>query len=284
MKATSTHLLAVTTEIDPVTGDAKPLFAFPVQVCAASDDKEIRLDVAAPSGMARKQQYIDPATGEVVDDADCLRGVRLSKTEFKAIPKGEIEKINEATKLGTLTVTGSMNLADVPFERQMNASYLQVPPLSSPKAYRLVYESLIELRTASGKTVVRPAKAITGKRTVTTRQKPCVIWADEERECLMLSDLKFAASVREPDEQILAPLQVEVDGAMIDSARQVIDALGDGLQALNTCEDDAIKLRQKLIDQALAGETITAVETVATPDPQIVANLEDLLARSLATV
>lgn len=273
-------LLAVTTTTDEVSGEVKPLFSFPIQICKAIEDKEPSFDIAAPSGAPRKQQYIDSGTGELVENEDCAHGVRVGDT-FRAIASDALDQIRDATKITTLVVKGSLPLADVPFDRALGTYYVQSPPKGgSAKAYRLVYEALCEVR--KGKKVEREAKALVTKRTPRSRQVLCVIYPDQEHGCLMLAHLRFATQLKEPDEAVLAPQLAQVDEVQIDKARQVIDNLGDGRMAIDTEVDDLLALRQELIEQALAGEDLVTPTPVA--DTAVTDNIEDALEASLALV
>lgn len=277
MKAASSHLLAITTTIDEITGEPKPLFSFPIQVCSAAGDTDVKFDIAAPSGAPRKQVYVDESTGEVCEDDACPRGIRIGDV-FHPIPADAIEQINTATKIPVMVALGVIDLADVPFDRSVGQHFLQSPVKGGvPKAYRLVYEALRAIPKGKDK---RPARAIVTKRTARSRQKLAVIFADEQRECLMLNELRFADQVREPDEQILAPQQAIVDAAQVEMARTVIDGLGDGNLAIQGETDDAIVLKRTLIEQAVAGEALDVPATIgdAAPTDDISALLEASLA------
>jgi non-homologous end joining protein Ku len=264
------HLLAVTTTKDEI-GQIKPLFAFPIQICKAVDEKEVKFDIAAPSGAPRKQQYVDSATGEVCTDDQCQRGIRVGD-EFRPIAQEQIDQIDQATKLDTLIVVGSVPVDEIPFDRATGTYFLQSPVKGgSPKAYRLVYEAL-----SAGK------RALVTKRTARTRQKLCLIYADDAQKCLMLVEVRFAAQLRQPDEQVLAPQLATVEQAQIDKALQVIENLGDGLVALNEEADAAVSMRQGLIEQALNGDELSIPVPVASTIEAD--SLEDLLEASLAQV
>lgn len=268
-------VLAVTVSTDEITGEVKPLFAFPIQICKATDEREVKFDIAAPSGAPRKQAWLDSGTGELVDDSQCLRGVRFGD-DFKAIDPEAIKEIDNATKITTMVAQGVVDLADVPFDRATGIYFVQSPAKGgAPKSYRLLFEAL-----RADKKAKRPAKAIVTKRTARTRQKLGAIYADENLGCLMLVELRFATSLRAPDEQVLSPQLAQVEEVQIDMARKVVDErLGDGLAALGSAVDEAVELRAKLIESALAGEAIIAptplAETVATD------NLEAQLMASL---
>lgn len=277
------HLLALTTEVDEITGDLKPLFSFPVQVCKATDDgSEVRFDNAAPSGADYKTQYVDEATGEVFEYGDRLRGVKIGD-EFRAIDPDAIKAIDDATKLSTMFALGRVDLEDALAkygDRICGVHYLQSPAKNgSPKAYRLTYEALREKR--SGKKVTQKAQAIVTKRTARSRQKLALICADENRGCLMLLEVQFAAKLREPDEQVLAPQTAEVTDTQVEMARTAIANMPDGELALDNEVDEALALRQELVERAIDGEVIEApARTVAeaTEDDDLTAALEASIA------
>lgn len=268
------HLLALTTEVDEITGDIKPLFSFPVQVCKATDDGgEVRFDAAAPSGAEYKTQYVDEATGEVFEYGDRIRGIRVGD-EFKEIAPEAIEAIDDATKLTTMFALGRVDLDDAMAkygDRISGVHFLQSPAKGgSPRAYRLTYEALRE----SGK---KKAQAIVTKRTARSRQKLGLICADEQRGCLVLLEVQFAAKMREPDAQVLAPQTAEVSDKEVEMARKAIAKLPDGELPLDNEVDEAIALRQDLIEKAIAGEAIEVPDKTvaeATEDDNLMAALE----------
>lgn len=261
------HVLAITSTTDEVTGERVPIFAFPIQVCKATESPDDgSFEIAAPSGAKRKQVFVDEATGEIVENDACLRGIRVGD-DFHEIPKDAIDAIAEQTKLNTMFVLGKVDL-DTVFEqygsRITGRYFIQSPAkIGSPKAYRLVYEALREQKT--GKKVTRKAQAFVVKRTPRTRQKLGVLYADEQVGALVLIEVEFAANVREPDAQILAPQQAEVDADMLAKANEIVDALPDGQVALDTETDEAIALRIELRDKAIAGEAIAVPVSVDAP-------------------
>jgi non-homologous end joining protein Ku len=274
------HLLAVTTTTDEVSNEVKPLFGFPVQICKATQDVDAKFDVAAPSGAPREQVYRDTATSEVHADDECPRGVRISDDDFRVIPD---EAITEAKgrKSNMIVAEGSMPLADVDFTRAKARYFVQSPVQGgSAKSYRLVCEGLREVRKS--KRVMRPARALTVKRTPRTNEQLGVIYYDETQMCLMFVALHFAGELRQPDEAVLAPQQAEVAQKQIDVVRQVIDALPDGSEFLATTIDENVPVKRDLIEKALDGVKITAPTPVAATVETD--NLEAALEASLAAL
>lgn len=284
MKAAATHVLAVTTKTvthkqDPTLAKGEkrvePLFHFPVQVVKATEDAEPKFENAAPSGGEYAVMYRDEVTGEFFEYADRKRGVRIGG-EFHEIPAEAIDQIEEQTKLPTMIVTGKAPLAQVLArygDRVTSTHFLQSPKDGVPKAYKLLYEGL---KGVPGEG--RPAMALTSKRTARTRQKLVFIYADEQAGCLKMCEATFAAAVREPDALILAPQQAQIAEAQVNMVREVVDNLPDGISVFENETDEAIPLREALIEQALAGEALPPIpvaETAAMTD------LEGMLAASL---
>lgn len=266
------HLLALTTKTVTATDDPslaegetrlEPLFAFPVQICKATEDIDVKFDIAAPSGAPRKQVYMDESTSEIVEDADCLRGVRLSETDFRVIPDEAITEVR-GQKSNMMVVEGTVALHQLAPQRTSGFYYVQSPVKGgSAKAYRLVYEALRAQRAGTGKKILREARALVLKRTPRTNEKLCAIYADEDRGCLAMVQMVFAAQIREPDAQVLAPQTAEVTQAQIDMAVQVVNSLTDGADFLATAEDVNVPRKRDLMEKALEGETIAAPTPIA---------------------
>lgn len=264
------HLLALTTTVDEISGETKPLFGFPIQVCKATETKEPKFENAAPSGGSYTVMYRDDVTGQMFEYADRLRGVK-NGDDFRPIDPAAIAAIDEATKTDTMVALGSMPLTDALAkygDRITGSYYIQMPKEAGAASYyKLTYEAL---RAQKKGKKVEPAMCVVTKRTAKTRQQLGVLYADEDRKCLRMATLSFAASMREPDAQVLAPQTAEVQQAAVDKARTLIVGMTDGGQILDTEIDEAIPQREALIEQALAGEKIDVptpvAETKATDD------------------
>jgi non-homologous end joining protein Ku len=273
------HLLAITTKTvtpkqDPSLSKGEkriePLFAFPVQVCKATESSKSKFDIAAPSGAERKQVYLDTSTGEIVEDSECPRGVRIGD-EFRAIPT---EAITEAKgqKSNMIVALGKIDLDQIDLTRADGVYFVQSPAKGgSAKAYRLTYEALLADK-----------KALVVKRTPRTNEKLAVIYAHPEFKCLVLEQLVFASDVRDPDDQVLSHLTAQVEQEQIDQVRKVIAGLSDGDEVLATAKDDNLERIDALLEKAVEGEAITAptpiAETVESDD------LTAMLEASLAAV
>ena len=269
--------LVVTTTTDPATGARIPLFSLPVQVCKATENNEVRFDSAAPDGSEVKQVYRNETTGDLLERGDLIKGVRTGDS-FAAIDPETLAAIDANLKSEEIVVERTVDLEEVPFDRVMDTNYLQVPAKGGAhKSYRLLYEAL------QGKTKKAPARALRVKWTATTRQKTGVVYADTDRQALVLVTLRFAAGVREPDEQILSHLNVEVDKEMVAKARQVVDALDkDEAGGWDAPVDETIVQRNELVEQALAGEGIEVPEGDLAPITAATDEVANMLEASLA--
>lgn len=259
------HTLAVTVTEDEVTGEVKPLFSFPVQICKATESKEeAKIDNAAPSGGSYRTQYVDEVTGEVFEWDDRLRGVRNDET-FKAIEPDAIKQIEEATKTKMMVGLGQLPLAEARAkygERITGSYFVQAPKTgNAAPAYRLLYEGLLPIR--KGKKVEREALCLVTMRTARTRQQLMLIYSDEDAGCLKALSVEFAERMREPDPQVLAPQTAAVTEQQIEAVRKVLAGLPDGAEALDTKTDELPPLRQELIDQAVAGKAVKAPTPIA---------------------
>lgn len=256
--------LTITTAVDEATGSEKPLFAFPVQICKATSSDDVRFDRADPNGFEVEQVYRSKHDGTIYENGDLVRGVRTGDS-FAVISADEIAAIDEIVSLDDIRVVRSLPLEEArafAFERVVGSYYLQAPPKGGAHAaYELTREALLP-QPPKGKAKGRPAMALQVMFSVRTRQKVGIVYADEQRECLAMVAVEFAANVREPDEAILAPAQqVEVDPKQVAMARKVIEGLASDEIDLDTPVDEALPLKRELIAKAAAGEVIEAPAT-----------------------
>lgn len=261
MKANDTHLLALTTATDEVTGEVKPLFSFPVQVCSAVETEKALWENVTPSGAPTEGlMKVDPITEKHFASSEQRKGVFVGD-EFREIPKEAIDEITVASKDKTMVSYGRIDL-DTAWKKygdRITGSYfLQSPQKGgSPKAYRLTYEALRAI-TKGKKADQRPARAIVTERVSRSRAHPAFIYADEDAKCLRLVHVAYAEKIKDPDALILAPQQAEVNDGMIDKARTMIEQMDGGEQFLDTAEDRILAQRRELVEKALDGEQIAA--------------------------
>lgn len=282
MKGTNKQLVVTWTD-DPITGDPFPLVAFPVQVAKATGSgDDVKFDRAAPSGGEYETCYRDTVTGELFEYSEMVRGVR-NGDQFTQINDETIEEVEAATKSDYLSVERVVPLEDVPMERAEGRYFLQVPAKATASGvpFRALYEALLPARK-KGKRAARPARAIRVKWNATSRQCTGVLYADPISKALVLVKLSFAAQLREPDEQVQAHMNAEVDPSMIEKFSTVLDSLTDEERGdWNSPEDELPPLRKALIEKALMGDPIEVAPKTGTPASD---SIEAALAASLEQV
>lgn len=275
MKATSNDDLVITVKDDGL-GNEVPLLHFPVQLVKATESKDVKWDTAAPSGAVSKQLIRDEGTGEVVEKTEIKRGLRIGDT-FHEVDPDAIKAVDKATTLTDMRVETVIPWEDADFSRGTGLYFIQVPPKSGTHTvYHLIYRALLPQK---GKTKADKQRlAMRVKFSVRTRQKLGLIYADPKREVLMLTVLAYADEVRQPDEVLLAHKAAQVEQAQIDKARKVLV----NLIGKDTTEpyDEAIELKQALMESAANGEAIV-VPDAADTEVATTSNLNDLLEASL---
>lgn len=274
MRATKNDDLVITTKDDGL-GNQVPLH-FPVQLVKATEDKNVKWDTAAPSGGESKVKNFDGSTGETFEREETLKGVRIGDT-FHEVPKESIDAIDKMTTLTDMRVETVMPYEDVDFSRATDLYYLQVPPKSGAhKVYHLIYRALLPQK---GKTKADKQRlSMRVKFSIRSRQKAGVIYADAEREVLVMNVLAYADTIRQPDEALLAHKAAQVEQAQIDKARELLVSMVG--KDTNEPFDEAIALKQELMEKAFEGE---GIEAPAVPEAEAVPtdNLDALLDASL---
>lgn len=271
--------LTITTKMDPASGREVALFAFPVQICKATGSDDPSFDRATPHGSKYDTVYRDQTTGEIFENDDMVKGVRTGDS-FAPVSAEQIEAIEAKVSMGDMRVVRSLRLQDVAMDRATGRYYLQAPPQGGGHThYRLVYEALCRV-PRRGKAKEQPAMGLEVKYTSRSRQKLGVVFADEERGCLTLVQLCFAAEMREPDEAVLAPQVSTVKDKEIAMARQVIEGLGVEAEEFEEPVDEVVPLKRELIEAAAGGEVIE-VQPVPAASITRAEELSDVLEASL---
>jgi non-homologous end joining protein Ku len=281
MRGTNRQLV-VTTVTEEATGAEIPKFAFPVQMCKVLDTAEPRFDRAAPSGAEYDTVYRDRVTGQIHESGDLIRGVRTGDS-FAAIDAEVIKAIDENLKSDQIVVERGCLKSEVPFDLATDRHFLQVPAKAGGASqYRLLFEALKGVEKGKGK---REARALRVRFGATSRVKMGVVWADEDRGCLMLTTLAFAAQVRSPDEQVLSHLQAEVPAEHVSKMREIVEALDvEARGSFADPVDPTPAAREALIAEALAGEAIEVPEGEAPVVVVEAATLSAALEESLAAL
>jgi DNA end-binding protein Ku len=233
------------------------LLAVPIGLEKIADAKEPTFDRATKNGNAIARIERDSVTAEVIsEDFPVVRGVfenPKDKTGFREIPAEKIEEIEAATKIEEFAIEAFVPVEDLPVERFTSCYFVRAQKGVNAKPLRVLYDAM----KASGKAGVF-------KLALRTRQQPAVIYA--KNGGLYVNTLVYAGDfgkAKQASEQLEA---VEADPKMTAVAVNLIDQLSSTVEdSLDQLADDALPLREKLIQDALAGKEIKAPKKGAKP-------------------
>lgn len=284
--AASKHVLAVTYRTlthaqDPSLAEGEtriePIFQVPITIDKAHDEPKSPLDTATPNGNERARVWRDKVTGEIFEDDEVIHGMRFGDG-FREIPEDLLADAKRGKQV-LIVSAGTIPLDELDFTRS-EAEYYVAPEVGAATAYKLVSESLREVR--KGKKIVTPARAIVAKRQPSTTEKLGAFWYDEGRQVLMFTQFRMANVAREVPMAALAPQDVEAPALMLAKTREVIDTLPDGREFFDTAVDENRERVEALLDDLVNHVVIEAPEPVKlTPRHN---DIEAALAESLATV
>jgi non-homologous end joining protein Ku len=241
---------------------------FPIHLCAYNVLRSKSADsfkTLAPSGEPVKQVYVD-ANGEVVDRAECLKGVEVGKDKWRALPPEAVEAITEAERSVTLEPASFSERESVPLHLA-TGHFRLVPNTKIPGAEGPAGILWNGLRS-SGRVLVTEWTPRSGSRTAIL-----VVHADADG--LNANTLPYATDFNDvPEHAFEVNEQAE---AMFGQFVEQNYALDDF--SLEAFEDRYSKRRQEIIAKALAGEEIEVAELAPTAAPA-----PDLMAAMAASI
>jgi DNA end-binding protein Ku len=221
----------------------------PVSLTKISVRSDVKIDRASKNGNKIKRQEIDSVTGEVLEGSDVKKGVYEDPKKgsgFREIKVSDLDAIEAETQIDAFTVEKFIPLSEVPWERTQ-AAYFLGPQSDMPggaKALKLLYEALKKSK-----------KAGVLKITLTSRQYAAVVYA--KNGGVILNTLAFAADFKKVSQASEALAGVEIaNKQMVGLMTEFIETLTTEPTCLDEMEDDLVALKQKLVDDALAGKKI----------------------------
>lgn len=254
------------------------LINLPVQVVKAEDTAtDISFKTAGPNGEPVKQAYVIEGTTTLVDKDTLQKGI-FDDGSFHPVDQSAIDNINAQTKMKDLNVTDviSFQEADSFASRIRGKYYLQMAKGGSANSMKLFVDAL----ALEGKCMVT-------KWTPRSRQELMVIRpvADDDGANILVGySYAFASDMRSADETVRAHLSGQYSDAEMAMAKQLLSALSDtNANTLDMEVDEALPLRHKLVQDALAGKAVHAPEQ-GEAQPEQNAALADALAQALAAV
>lgn len=215
---------------------------------------------------------VEEGSNAEVREDEVRRGIRDDSGVFIDLTE-HLARIDEETKLQEMEVAAFIRVEQVPRERVTGSYYLASSDGTGAKVLRLVYEAMRKSRRVA---VVRWTKR--------TRQALGVIVPHAASGALLVLELSWEAQWRTPPPRALSHLMpvADVSPSEIEAAVSLVDALADSRAALDEMEDDAVRLRTELVDEARElGATPGFTETGK--ERFLGGSLEDLLLRSAET-
>lgn len=264
-------------QADPLAGE---MSRTPAAAALANEDSSTTpLDEAAAQAEAGlvdgefRQVLVEEGTGVEVRPEDVRKGVRLEGGAFVDCTD-QLQAITTRTKLDRIDVVAAIDSTQVGRSRVVSSYFVGVQDekdLEGAARLRLLYEALKVQRAAA---VV--------KYTVRSRQQLGVIVPHGKTGSLVLLTLVFAEDFREPPARAKVIQKAAVSERQVKAMGDLLHALHDTPDVLETLRDDAIAMREELRTRALAGEMdVQVVEPL--PEPEEF-DLEAALEASLSAV
>jgi Ku protein len=243
------------------------LVNIPMQVVKATGEaKDVAFKMADPrNGSSLAQKYV-AADGTLYDKGQVAKAI-----DGKIVAADALSNIEAQTKIKDFEVEEIVSMDEIRarMNRVDGMYYLQPnPKMGSTNAFRLFTDAL----AATG-------QAIVTKWTPRSRQQQVAIYAQDG--ILMAVSLVFAGDVREPDAAVRA--EGTYTEQEMEMAKQLLGVLATPTpNVLDTAQDDAIPMRQQLVDKILKGEKLPVQETVEQPEAN--ADLAAALSASIAAM
>lgn len=215
---------------------------------------------------------IEEGTGEVVEPEEVRKGLRDADGNFTDLTD-YLASIEQRTQLEQMEVVKFIDVGQVPRDRVMASYYIGSADVGAPRVLRLLSEAM-----------QRKRRVALVKWTKSTRQAFGVVVRDGRRNVLTLLQLAWAENVREPNAKCNALQQAEVSEQEVDAACSLIEAMQDTWEAADELRDNAIVMREELIEAVEDGTLKTFKLPPAKPEAGEDVDLADAMARSVEAV
>ena len=117
------------------------LVAIPVKLFTATSSQQVSFNMLHPETKTRvQQQYIAPATGEVVSRSSLVKGYEYARGQYVVFTEEELKKL-EAERSNGIDIAEFVPLSSVDLLHVEKTYYLG-PDKGGDKAYRLLTESM----------------------------------------------------------------------------------------------------------------------------------------------
>lgn len=241
------------------------LVSIPVRLYSATESSAaVKFNLLAPDGSRVKQQYVSEKDQKVVQRSDMVKGYEVEKDKFVLFSADELKKLEEGSShaIEIVAFIPEMAVDAIYYDK----AYLLAPDKRGGKPYALLTEAMRK----SGRCAL--AKWA-------WKSKQYVVQVRPVEDGLVLQQLLYADEVRSLKD--LSIEKVEVTGAELQLALQLIDQISAETYDPAQYEDNEKKRILAVIDEKIAGKEIVASAHNEEPTSGQVIDLMEALKASL---
>src|SRR5690349_2874434 len=235
------------------------LVAIPVKLYTATSSQQVHFNMLHPETKTRvQQQYITPATGEVVDRGTLVKGYEYARGQYVVFTDEELKAL-EAERSNSVDIVEFVPLASVDL-LSVEKTYYLGPDKGGDKAYRLLTEAMKKTqKVAVGRWAARGKEQLVLLRPYKTG--------------LLLHQMFYANEVRSFDE-IETGATFQFKDVELNLAENLIAQLSQDAFDASRYKDEYASRVLAAVDQKVAGEQIHVAQEV--PKAQVIDLFEAL--------
>lgn len=214
------------------------LVTVPVKVYSATSQDAVSFNLITPKGNRVKQQNLDAVTGDVVTQADCVRGVEYAKDQFVTFTKDELKTL-ESKNDKVMAIQEFVDAASID-PLIIEKTYYLGPDKGGDRGYSLLSTMMARL----GKVAVAQW---------TNRNREHLVLIRPYGEGLLLQQCFYSSEIRDFDIEV-ATFQMTKPEEVV--AAQLIQTLSTGALDTSKYRDGFADRVRSAVDQKVAGKEI----------------------------
>jgi DNA end-binding protein Ku len=239
------------------------LVAIPVKLYTATSSQQVHFNMLDPETKSRvQQQYIVPATGEVVSRSTLVKGYEYARGQFVVFTDEELKAL-ETERSNSVDIVEFVPLSSVDL-LSVEKTYYLGPDKGGDKAYRLLTEAM-----------QRTQKVAVGRWSA--RGKEQLVLLRPYKSGLLLHQMFYANEVRS-FEEIDTGATYQFKDVELNLAENLIAQLSHDAFDASRYKDEYATRVLAAVDQKVAGEQIHVAQEV--PKAQVI-DLFEALKQSL---
>jgi DNA end-binding protein Ku len=239
------------------------LVAIPVKLYTATSSQQVHFNMLDPETKSRvQQQYIVPATGEVVSRSSLVKGYEYARGQFVVFTDEELKAL-ETERSNSVDIVEFVPLSSVDL-LSVEKTYYLGPDKGGDKAYRLLTEAM-----------QRTQKVAVGRWSA--RGKEQLVLLRPYKSGLLLHQMFYANEVRS-FEEIDTGATYQFKDVELNLAENLIAQLSHDAFDASRYKDEYATRVLAAVDQKVAGEQIHVAQEV--PKAQVI-DLFEALKQSL---